>query len=72
MSEEKEEYSVKEELKEEGASALKEAILGGINSLGNLGRGAINVFKHHPKVEKLQKDVEEHIEEIKAGEDESG
>jgi len=70
MGEEKEEYSVKEELKDEGTSALKEVILGGINSLGNLGRGAINVLKKHPKVEKLKEDVEEHIEEIKEAENE--
>ena len=65
MSEEKEEYSVKEELKDEGKSALKEVILGGINSLGNLGRGAIKVFTKHPKVEKLEDEVQEHIEELK-------
>lgn len=71
MSEKKEEYDMKEELKDEGKSALKEVILGGINSLGNLGRGAINVIKHHPKVEQLKEDVEQHIEEIKDSEDES-
>lgn len=70
MGEEKKEYSVKDELKDEGTSALKEVILGGINSLGNLGRGAIKVFKKHPKVEKLKKDVDEHIEELKEADNE--
>ena len=70
MSEEKEEYSVKDELKDEGTNALKEVILGGINSLGNLGRGAIKVFTKHPKVEKLKDEVEEHIEELKEADNE--
>ena len=65
MSEEKEEYSVKEELKEEGKFFGKRLLLGSIESLGQLGRGAINVLRSHPKVENLEEDVKDHIEEIK-------
>jgi len=70
MSEEKE-YSVKEELKEEGKFFGKRLLIGGIESLGQLGRGAINVLRSHPKVENLEEDVKEHIEEIKETEDET-
>ena len=61
---EEEEYSVKEELKEEGVFAGKRALAGGINALAQFGRGAIQVFRKHPKVEDLEEQVEGHIEEL--------
>lgn len=69
--EEEEEYNVKEELKEEGVFFGKRLIVNGVEALGQLGRGIINVGRKHPKVESLEEDVKEHIEEIKHIEEET-
>lgn len=62
---EEEDYSLKEEIKEDGTIAVKETALGGINAAGRFGRKLIQALRLHPKVENVKKDVDESLEELK-------
>lgn len=65
-----EEYSTKEELKDEAAFFGKDVVLGVVKAGSRLVRGIVNVGRHHPKVENLEAEVTEHIEELEQSESE--
>lgn len=64
------EYSVKEELKDEGRFFGKDLAVGGVEAGSRFVRGLVNVFRRHPKVENLEAEVEGHIEELEQSEQE--
>ena len=61
----KEEYSTKDELKEEGSFFVKDIVSNTVKAGSRLGRGVIQVLRHHPKVEDLEEQVEAKAEELK-------
>lgn len=63
-----EEYSTKEELKDEGKIFGAGVVVGVIEAGSRLVRGVVNVGRRHPKVENLESKVEEHKKELEQSE----
>ena len=66
--EDEEDYSTKEELKDEGKIFGAGVVVGVIEAGSRLVRGVVNVGRRHPKVENLESKVEEHKKELEQSE----
>lgn len=61
----KEGYNTKEELKEEGSFFVKDIVSNTVKAGSRLGRGLIQVLRHHPKVDEIEEQVEAKAKELK-------
>ena len=66
--EDEEDYSTKDELKDEAKIFGSGVVVGVIEAGSRLVRGIVNVGRNHPKVENLESKVDKHKEELEQSE----